>query len=50
MFFLSPEINWVFFGNRQQSNARVGQKKTHVFFGTARPRSNARLSKTEKKT
>ena len=31
MFFLSPEINWVFLGNRQQSNARAGQKKTHVF-------------------
>ena len=30
MFFLSPEINF-FFGNRQQSNVRAGQKKTHVF-------------------
>ena len=28
--FLSPEIN-CFFGNRQQSNARAGQKK-HMFF------------------
>ena len=31
MFFLSPEIDY-FFRNRQQSNARAGQKKTHVFF------------------
>ena len=40
MFFLSPEIN-CFFGNRQQSNARAGQKK-HMFFGYALPKSNAR--------
>ena len=30
--FLSPEIDWFFSENRQQSNARAGQKKTHVFF------------------
>ena len=55
MFFLSPEINlffrnvfylpklFVFFGNRQQSNACAGN---------VRPKSNARahLYKTEKKT
>ena len=29
--FLSPEIDCLF-GNRQQSNACAGQKKTHVFF------------------
>ena len=33
MFFLSPEIDCFFPENRQQSNARAGQKKTHVFFG-----------------
>ena len=41
MFFLSPEIDWVFFGNRQQFNARAGQIKTRVFSGNARPKSNA---------
>ena len=28
--FYLPKLR-VFFGNRQQSNARAGQKKTHVF-------------------
>ena len=41
-FFLSHEIDWFFFEKRQQSNACAGQKKTHVFFGNARPESNAR--------
>ena len=50
MFLLSPEINWVFFGDRQQPNARAGQKKTHVFYCNALPRSKcARSSKTEEK-
>ena len=31
LFFFSPEIDWFFSGNRQQSNARAGQKKTHGF-------------------
>ena len=30
-----------FFEKRQQFNARAGQKKRHVFFGNARPKSNA---------
>ena len=47
-YFLSLEMGLIFFGNRQQFNARAGQKKTHVFFGNARPKSNARTSKTEK--
>ena len=31
----SPKIN-CFFGNRQQSNARAWQEKTHVFLGNER--------------
>ena len=62
IFFLSPEIilflfrnvfylSKSFFGNRQQSNVRSGQKKIHVLFGDARPKSNWRAHrKTEKKT
>ena len=43
MFFLSTKIKFVFFENRQQVNARAGQKKnTCFFFGNARPKSNAR--------
>ena len=38
-FFLFPDF---FFGNRQQSNARAGQKKNTCFFGNARPKSSAR--------
>ena len=34
-FFYLPKLT-VFFGNRQQSNARAGQKETHVFFGNGR--------------
>ena len=50
MFFLCPEID-CFFKNRQQSNARAGQKKTHGFFGNGRPKSNARAHlKQRKKT
>ena len=40
-FFFISQID-CFFRNRQQSNARAGQKKTHVFFGNAQPKSNAR--------
>ena len=47
--FLSPEINCFFLGNRQQSNARAGQKKPHVFFGNARPKSNARAHLKQRK-
>ena len=39
----------VFFGNRQQSDARAGHKKTLVFFGNARPKSNARAHLKQKK-
>ena len=58
---LSPEINLFFsecffhlskcfFGNRQQSNARSGQKKTLFFFSNALPKFNMHAhSKTEKK-
>ena len=48
MFFYLPKLTGFFFGNRQQSNERTGQKKTHVFFGNVRPKSNARahLKKT----
>ena len=47
--FLSPEINWVFFANGQQSNVRAGQKKTHVFFGNALLKSNARAHLKQRK-
>ena len=30
--FVSPKINWVFFENRQQSNALAGQKENTCFF------------------
>ena len=44
--FFSPEID-CFFENQKQSNAR----KKHVFFGNARPKSNARARlKQRKKT
>ena len=46
MYFLSPEL---FAGNRQQSNARAGQKKNHMFFfGNARLKSNARAQQIKK--
>ena len=49
IFFISR--NELFSGNRQQSNAHAGQKKTHVFFGSARPKYNARAHlKQRKKT
>ena len=41
MFFYLPKLI-VLFENRQQSNARAGQKKHMVFFGNARPKSNMR--------
>ena len=47
-FFYLPKLT-VFLGNRQQSNARAGQKKTHVFFGNARPKSNARAHLKQRK-
>ena len=47
--FLSPEIDSFFFGNRQQSNARAGQKKHMFFCGNARPKSNARAHLKQKK-
>ena len=48
-FFYLPKIP-VFFLYWQQSNARAGQKKTHIFFfGNALSKSNERSSKTEKK-
>ena len=44
MFFYLPKLTTIG-NNRQQSNARAGQKKkTHVFFGNARPKSDARSS------
>ena len=48
MFFSSTKIKW-FFLNPQQFNARAGQKKTHVFFGNARPKSNARAHLKQRK-
>ena len=48
MFFYLPKST-VVFGNRQQSNARAGQKKTHVFFGKARFKSNARAHLKQRK-
>ena len=41
LFFYLPKST-VLFENRQQSNARAVQKKTHVFFYNALPKSNAR--------
>ena len=49
MFFLAPEINWVFSGDRQQSNARARQKKNIFFFGDARPESNAHAHLKQRK-
>ena len=47
--FLSPEID-CFFGNRQQSHARAGQKKNTCFFGgNARPKSNVRAHLKQRK-
>ena len=49
MFFYLPKLT-VFFGNRQQFNARAGQKKTHVFFGEiAQSKSNARAHLKQRK-
>ena len=45
VFFISR----IFFGNRQQSNARAGQKKTMFFFDNARPKSNARAHLEQRK-
>ena len=53
MFFYLPKLAFfrVFFGNRQKSNARAGQNKTHVFLGNALPKSTARAHiKQRKKT
>ena len=47
MFFLSPEINWVF--SKISNNARAGQKKNHTFFGNERPKSNARAHLKQRK-
>ena len=48
--FLSPEMKLtVFFENQQQFNARAGQKKTHVFFGNARPKFIARAHLKQRK-
>ena len=51
MFFYLLKLT-VFFGNRQQSHARAGQKKNTCFFwGNARPKSNVRAHlKQRKKT
>ena len=38
-----------FSGNRQQSNARAGQKKNMFFFGNAQPKSNARAHLKQRK-
>ena len=38
-----------FFGNRQQFNARAGQKENTCFFSNARPKSNARAHLKQKK-
>ena len=46
-FIYLPKLT-VFFGNRQQSNARAGQKKYTCFFGNARPKSNARADLKQK--
>ena len=42
MFFFLPEFNVVVFLNRQQFNARAGQKKNTCFFGNSQHKSNAR--------
>ena len=38
-----------FFENRQKFNARAEQKKTHVCFSNARPKSNARVHLKQRK-
>ena len=38
-----------FFENRQQFNARAGQKKTTCFLGNVRPESNARAYLKQRK-
>ena len=50
--FLFPEMFFsqcFFFENRQQFNARAGQKKNTCFFGNARPKSNARAHLKQRK-
>ena len=51
MFFLSTKIKCFFFENRQKIQCARWAEKTHVFFGNARPKSNARAHiKQRKKT
>ena len=49
MFFLIPKITCFFFGNRQQSNARAGQKKHMFFWGNVLSKSNARAHLKQRK-
>ena len=50
-FFLSPEINCLFFENRHQSNARARQKKKQMFFlENALPKSKVRAHLKQRKT
>ena len=49
MFFLSPEIDWFFSEIGNNLMRALGRKKTHVFFGNARPKSNARAYLKQRK-
>ena len=46
--FLSPEINWFFLISNNPKMRALG-KKTHMFFGNARPKSNARAHLKQRK-
>ena len=48
-FFLSPEIDYLFSKIGNNLMRALGRKKTHVFFGNARPKSNARAHLKQRK-
>ena len=48
MSFYVPNF-FFFFENRQQFNARAGQKKNTCFFGNVRPKSNVRAHLQQRK-
>ena len=50
MFFLSPEINWIFLEIGNNPMRALGRKKTHVYFSSnARPKSNVHAHLKQKK-
>ena len=47
--FSSPEVSCFFRKSATIYNSHAGQKKTHVFFGNARPKSDARAHLKQRK-